>query len=101
MKELSKSYRKNGYDYKQVRREGMIAIYEQVNPDDGKTVGFEVFEIITRPDREINGKAVKANESVPPERLWGSIAFTSGNMEQANKRFEYIRTLIAGRGKDG
>lgn len=97
MRPLPLTYKKHGYTFHQVKREGNVAIYEQVNPDDGKTVGFEVFEVIQHEEKAAFGKVFEAHEAPPYTEQWGTIAFTSGNLEQANVRFEHIKNLIAKR----
>lgn len=97
MKQLPIEYKKYGYIFKQVKREGMAAIYEQINPDDGKTVGFEVFEVIEQRAFEKNGKSYPPAEQPPSSSQWGVYGWTSANLEAANVHFERIKNNLARR----
>lgn len=99
MKELSKQYRKYGYTFDQVKREGDVCIYSQKNEESGKIVGYEVFEIQKKQAFEMNGHSYEASEAVPNSAKWGECAFTSGNLAAAEIRFKFLQDRILERVK--
>jgi hypothetical protein len=62
MKTLEVQFRKNGFDYVQICRNGDIAIYKQFSE---QASWFEVVVIQKNPDRVIAGIQISASESMP------------------------------------
>jgi hypothetical protein len=85
---LALTYRKNGFDFRQVTRAGNVAIYEQ--SDEGKFIAFEVFEIRQQGEREFNGTKIEAMERCPSNEEWGTNAFSVRTKEAAIKRANEI-----------
>lgn len=46
---LSTTYRKNGYEFRQVDRTKNVAIYSQHDTENGRLVAYEVFIVKQRP----------------------------------------------------
>ena len=74
MKPIPNNFRKNGYDYTLLERQGMIAVYEQHR--DERTFAYEVVKIRLRPAREIGGKTLEASERLPSDEDWGTLGKT-------------------------
>jgi hypothetical protein len=87
MKTLATVFRKQGFDYTQLRRTGDIAVYEQ--SQDGKLIAYEVFEVQKNEAREIAGVLIPASESVPGNNSWGKTAYTVWDSSEV-PRFEAI-----------
>jgi hypothetical protein len=81
MKTLPTTFKKNGWNYRQVKRVGRFAIYSQ-----GGGVAYEVFKIRRNPTRVIKGHTVDAHEAVPPDSVWGQEAWTCHTLERAEER---------------
>jgi hypothetical protein len=90
-KPLPKQFRRDGFDYRQIAREGDVAIYSQTwsgCPD--AVASFEVIRVKLRPSFEINGRFVSAGEVYPASKLWGTDGFTLTDKESA---FAKLREL--------
>ena len=76
-KPLPQEFRRNGFRYRQVARQGNAAIYEQTwtgcrNP----SVSYEVIRIRRRKAFQIGGRFVEAAELYPRSEAWGTDGFT-------------------------
>ena len=86
MKPLAKEYRKNGYDYKLVRRTAYAAMFSQ-HDEDGRFVSYEVGRV-----KSDNGGTFAGLTIEPGERFWsnedfGVIAKTTASEVQAEIYF--------------
>ena len=71
---IPNTFRKNGYDYTLLERQGMIAVYEQHR--DERTFAYEVVKIRHRPARMIVGMKLEASERLPSDEDWGTLGKT-------------------------
>jgi len=83
-KPLPKEFRRGGFTYKQIAREGDAAIYEQTwsgcrNP----SVCFEVIRVRRREGFQIGGRFVPPAEVYPNSEAWGTDGFTFTDKEAA------------------
>ena len=88
---LSKEFRRHGFDFHQIAREGSAAIYSQTwsgCPD--PAICFEVIRVKRREGFEIDGRSVPPGEVYPASRLWGVDGFTFSDKYAA---FEKLRQL--------
>ena len=90
-KPLSKEFRRDGCDYRQIAREGNAAIYEQrwtgcAEP----SVCYEVVRIRRREGFQIANKFVEPAEVYPRSESWGVDGFTFTDREAA---FAKLREL--------
>lgn len=92
MEALQAEYRKNGYNYSQVYRDDMVAIYEQRDKD--RLIAYEVCEIITAEAGEVFGKMIGEREKLPSTEQWGKKAFTVRTLEQAHKKADEMKERI-------
>jgi hypothetical protein len=76
-KPLPKEFRRDGFTYTLIAREGDVAIYEQCSigsPD--PSVCYEVIRIRRRESFQIDGKLIEASEIYPRPEHWGSNGWT-------------------------
>lgn len=90
-KRLPKEFRRDGFCYRQIAREGDAAIYEQTwrgcqNP----SVSYEVVCIRRREGFQIGGRFVEAAEVYPNSEAWGVDEFTLTDKDAA---FAKLREL--------
>jgi hypothetical protein len=90
-KRLPKEFRRGGFNYRQVAREGDAAIYEQrwtgcPNP----AICFEVIRVKRREGFEIGGRFVEPAEVYPNSEAWGVDGFTFTDKDAA---FAKLREL--------
>ena len=90
-KPLPTRFRRDGFDYRQITREGNAAIYEQTwsgcpNP----SVCYEVIGIRQREGFEIGGRFVEPAEVYPNSEAWGMDGVTVTNKDAA---FAKLREL--------
>jgi hypothetical protein len=88
---LSKEFRRDGFDFRQIAREGKAAIYEQIwsgcpNPN----ISYEVIRIRRREGFQIGGKFIEPAEVYPNSEAWGTDGFTFTNRDAA---FAKLREL--------
>jgi hypothetical protein len=92
-KPLPLQFRRDGFTYRQIAREGNAAIYEQRwagCPE--PSVCYEVIRIKRREGFEINGRFVEPAEVYPPSEAWGVDGWTLPDKEAA---FHKLREIIA------
>jgi hypothetical protein len=97
MKEIEKQYRKNGYIFDQIWRKGDVCIYSQTDPDSGRVVAYEVFEVIKREEAEIQGNVIPAKESCPGNEQWGSKGYTCWTIPEAMGKAALVGEAIYNR----
>lgn len=92
----------NGFDYRQIAREGDAAIYEQrwtgcQNP----SIAYEVIRVRRREGFQIDGRFVEPAEVYPASELWGVDGFTFTERNKAwDKFFEISLEEPARTGKE-
>lgn len=97
MKPLEKTVNKNGYTYNLLKRNNVVALYEQIDKEVG-LVGHEVFEVIVLPEKEMFGKYVPEREKFPVDNDFGVTAFSVGkDLDVALSRFDKLTKEITNR----
>jgi hypothetical protein len=95
MKILEKKITNKNFSYKQIIREGNVAIYEQrlIDAEDTKTTNkrYEVIVIKSHDGYEINGNKIAPSEMYPSANHWGTLGWTCMTMEDAQKRYKKVR----------
>lgn len=77
------------FNYKQIHREGLFAIYKKI----GKLnchEGFEVIKIQHRNDQEIYGKKYLASEMYPTNSEWGKYGFSYRTKQESYAGFDKL-----------
>ena len=92
MKTLPEKLRRNGYDYTLVQRGQRAFIYAQMVSK--RKVQYEVFQLRTKPDREIEGKFLEATECFPHDEAFGVWAWTITDHTKALKKFNQLEGIL-------
>ena len=90
-KPLPKEFRRGGFEYRQIYRDGDAAIYEQTwsgcrNP----SVCYEVIRIRRREAFQIEGRFVEPAEVYPNSEAWGVDGFTFTDKEAAFAKLRLV-----------
>ena len=88
---LPKEFRRAGFVYRQLAREGDIAIYAQAwcgCPE--ANVCFEVVRIRRRDGFNIDGRFVEPAELYPRRKAWGTDSFTLTDKDSAFAKFREL-----------
>ena len=86
---LPTTFRKSGFDFKQVRRDGDIAIFEKRHPEVSNP-SWEVVIVQHNGAREMAGVAIPSKESMPWSEAWGKLGWTDLTLEAAESRFNSL-----------
>lgn len=88
-KVIPHEFKKKGFHYKCVKRDGMKAIYEQTrNGTDMKC--YEVVKLGRHNGYVMGGMTIEPAETYPGSSLWGITAWTCTNLESANTRYNNL-----------
>lgn len=94
MKKLEKKFTNKNFSYKQIIREGDIAIYEQMLIDpDAKNKRYEVIIIKSHNGYEIAGNKLPPSEMYPSANQWGKLGWTFIDLPDAEKKFKKLKNL--------
>jgi hypothetical protein len=96
-KPIATDFRHDGFNYKQIAREGDIAIYEQKwtgcsNP----SVAYEVVRIRRHDGFVIAGKSVEPAEIYPRSDAWGTDGFTLTDKDTAFAKLKSLSSRSEG-----
>jgi hypothetical protein len=88
---LPKEFRHDGFTYRQIAREGDIAIYEQAwNGCRNPSVSYEVIRLRRRDGFWIDNRFVEPAEVYPNSEAWGTDGFT---LTDKTRAFAKLREL--------
>jgi len=89
-----------GWSFRQIKREGLVCLYEKVDSDTGFRV-YEVIEVQLRKGMKgmFGGKEVefKAKECYPSDEGFGNIGWSYGLITDAEERYDWLKLRIADR----
>lgn len=89
MKKIEKSFKKYGFDFKQIKRVGDVAIFEQSKPEwPAGDVRYETVKIGRHNGYYMGGQKITAAETYPGNSLWGIQGWTDTSLEKAEQRFK-------------
>ena len=88
-KVIPTEFKKKGFNYKQVRREGMKAIYLQTRGDSSMN-NYEVVRLGRHNGYVMGGVTIEPAETYPGSSLWGIMGWTCSDLDSANKRYNSI-----------
>ena len=83
---LPRRFRHDGFDYRQITREGEVAIYEQTWKGNQNSAAFEVIRIRRRRGFQIDGRFVEPAEVYPRSEVWGVDGWTLPDREAAFRK---------------
>jgi hypothetical protein len=89
-KPLPKEFRRDGFVYRQIAREGNAAIYEQTRKGNEDSATLEVIRIRQRERFEIGGRVVAPAEIYPRSEAWGVDGFTLTKKDAAFRKFREL-----------
>lgn len=89
MKILPKVIEHKGFIFKQIKREGSKAIYEQTKKG-CESKRYEVIKINKHTGYTIGGQFVKPAETYPGASQWGINGWTCLDLKSAEKRYKKL-----------
>lgn len=92
MQLLPEKFKKQGFDYEQIERNALTAIYSQSL--DGEVRAYEVIRVTVAPAGEIMGNPVVEREIMPGAEQWGIRGWTYWNLEKAQSRARELENRI-------
>ena len=72
MKPLPTEFTYDGFDFRQLAREGDVALFEKRKPNHSRP-GYEVVIVQRHPAQTIHGRDYPERESLPPSESWGMV----------------------------
>lgn len=88
-KPVPATFNKKGFTYRQLKREGNRAIFEQTRGTSA-LCNYEVVRIGRHHGYTMGGSYIAPAETYPGSSLWGIAAWTCANMDDAMKRYEAL-----------
>lgn len=89
MKTIPKTFSKKGFTYKQIKRDGMKAIFEQSKKGQ-EGVSFEVVKITKHNGYELGGQKIPPGEAYPGTSQWGISGWTFQDLKSAEGKYKKI-----------
>jgi hypothetical protein len=90
-KRLPTRFRHDGFEYRQIAREGSAAIYEQTWSGCAEpSVCYEIIRIRRRDGFQINGRFVEPAEIYPKADAWGVDGFTLTDKDAAFAKLKEV-----------
>lgn len=94
MKILEKEFTFKNFKFKQLKREGDLAVYVK-NSIKGKCQSFETVMVRSHNGYEIAGNFIPPSEVYPSTSQWGLYGWTYTNEESAFKKFRELQSRKA------
>lgn len=88
-KTIPTSFKKKGFTYNQLKREGKKAIYQQTR-DGSSLSNYEVVKIGRHNGYNMGGSYIEPSETYPGSSLWGITAWTCCSIDEALKRYNQL-----------
>ena len=82
-------FNKKGFTYRQLKRIGNKAIFEQTRGDSGMSL-YEVVKIGRHNGYTMGGVYIEPSETYPGSSLWGIMGWTCTSLDDANHRFNSL-----------
>ena len=70
---LAAAFRKEGFDFKQIDRQGDVALFSKTK---GRVESFEVVIVQKHKEYEIAGNIIPAHEAMPSSEQWGAAGWS-------------------------
>lgn len=84
-------FKKKGFNYKQVKREGMKAIYEQTRKN-STLCNYEVVKLGRHNGYNMGGSQIDPAETYPGSSLWGIMGWTCTSIDKAMERYSALNS---------
>lgn len=88
-KVIPTEFKKKGFTYKQVKREGMKAIFEQ-SREGSSLKNYEVVKLSRHNGYNMGGSFIEPSETYPGSSLWGIMGWTCLDMDRALVKYNSI-----------
>ena len=88
-KVIPTEFKKKGFTYKQVQRDGMKAIYEQTR-EGTELRNYEVVKLGRHNGYVMGGMTIEPAETYPGSSLWGIMGWTCTSLDDAHKRYQTL-----------
>lgn len=92
MQLLPEQFMKNTFDYQQIERNAITAIYSQSL--DGEVLAYEVIRVTVAAAGEVFGAMLPEREVMPGNEQWGIRGFTFWDLEVARKRARELEERV-------
>jgi hypothetical protein len=89
-KPLPTRFRRDGFDYRQIYREGDFAIYQQTWNRNEDSAALELIRLRRREGFQIGGRFVESAEVYPRSEAWGMDGFTFTDKDAAFRKLRGI-----------
>ena len=88
VKPLAESFKLDGFEFKQLWREGKIALFQKQKA--GGVVSYEVVKIQAKPERVMFEHAVPFHEAMPSSETWGTNGWSFCSLDRAKAKFRKL-----------
>jgi hypothetical protein len=88
-KTIPTQFKKKGFTYTQLKREGKRAIFQQTRAGSALN-NYEVVKIGRHNGYTMGGMSIEPAETYPGSSLWGITAWTCCSIDEALKRYEAL-----------
>ena len=88
-KVIPSEFKKKGFNYKQVRRDGMKAIFEQTR-EGTDMKNYEVVRLGRHNGYVMGGVSIEPAETYPGSSLWGITGWTCTSIDKALERYNQL-----------
>ena len=88
-KVIPTEFKKKGFNYKQVRRDGMKAIFEQTR-NGTELKNYEVVKLGRHNGYVMGGVKIEPAETYPGSSLWGITGWTCQSIDKAIERYNQL-----------
>lgn len=86
MKTTPKEFNRSGWHFRQIFREGEIAVFERSRLPDMSQQHFETVRLKPYSAGEVFGRVIEAGESYPSSEEWGTYGFTLSDKTAARAK---------------
>lgn len=88
-KVIPTQFKKKGFTYTQLKREGKKAIFQQTR--EGSTINnYEVVKLGRHNGYSMGGVFIEPSETYPGSSLWGIMGWTCTSIDDALKRYQSL-----------
>lgn len=82
-------FKKKGFNYQQIKRNGNVAIYLQTRKGTSLS-NYEVVKIGRHNGYTMGGSYIEPSETYPGSSLWGICGWTCQSLEAAEQRYDKL-----------
>ena len=94
---IKTEFASKGFEYKQILRDGDLAIYEQKSKNPKRTnIDYEVIRIRRHNGYKIADQSFPPSEMYPSNSQWGTFGWTCKTLEAAHRKIEWIKKHFLG-----